>query len=471
MKKRFINTLMAMGIGLSMAQAMAGEGAGNGGGAWVCQNQDQLKTIRWARLVDLYEAEKEFLLELKTFGDRNFQEIVDIQKFRLFSIDKNLYEALIPHFDDVEASIRKVDVDLEVIEDSLYRVRPPARACAKGDVNYIQLANYTNYGAVLINQYLFNNPSLPEVDKAALIFHEVIYAYLRDRYGDTDSVRAREIVGYLFSDLKNVEISDKIEEILGHVRGTTAGMEFVTIPAGSFVMGSPEDELGRLYDEEQRHVKITYDFQMMTTEVTQAMYFEVTGKNPSEFKKQKHCPLSFESRISHTTGAYETLCPNNPVERVSFNDVQNYISMLNAKTGMNYRLPTEAEWEYATRAGTKTPYSFGSNPIFLGDYAIYDGNSGDRSHPVGPMRNYANRPNGNGLYDMQGNVYEWTQDFYAESLSGGVDPIGPSGGNYRVIRGGSWGVTSIYLRSADRNNRSPLDRHYDVGFRLVRTLH
>ncbi|MCO4755300.1 MAG: formylglycine-generating enzyme family protein, partial [Bacteriovoracaceae bacterium] len=369
------------------------------------------------------------------------------------------------------ASIREVDVDLEVIEDSLYRVRPPVRACAKGDINYIQLANYTNYGAVLINQYLFNNPGLPEVDKAALIFHEVIYAYLRDRYADTDSVRTREIVGYIFSDLKNVEVSEKIEEALGHVRGTASGMEFVTIPAGSFMMGSPGYERGRHSDEEQRRVRITYDYEMMTTEVTQAMYFEVMGKNPSRFKEKEHCPQSFESRISHTTGKYETLCPNNPVEQVLFNDVQNYISQLNAKTGMNYRLPTEAEWEYAARAGTQTAYSFGDNALFLGEYAIYWGNSGQRSHPVGPMRNYANSPNGNGLYDMHGNVSEYTLDWYAESLSGGVDPVGLSYGAYRTLRGGSWALDARYLRSAERWKYTPSYGSTAVGFRLVRTLH
>ncbi|MCO4756339.1 MAG: hypothetical protein KC478_17800, partial [Bacteriovoracaceae bacterium] len=96
MKKFLLTSLFMAGMSLS---AFAGEGAGNGGGVWVCQNQDQLKTIRWARLVDLYEAEKEFLLSMKSFGERNFQEIVDVQKIRLFSIDKDLYEGLIPHFE------------------------------------------------------------------------------------------------------------------------------------------------------------------------------------------------------------------------------------------------------------------------------------------------------------------------------------------------------------------------------------
>lgn len=150
------------------------DGAGNGGGTWVCQNKDQLQTIRWVKLVDLYEAEKEFLLHLKTFGSRDYQEIVDAQKVRLFSVNKNLYERLLPYFEEVEDNIREVDVDLEIIDDALYRVRPPARDCLGGTIKYVQLANFTYYGAILINQHLFNNAKLLEADKAALMFHEPI---------------------------------------------------------------------------------------------------------------------------------------------------------------------------------------------------------------------------------------------------------------------------------------------------------
>lgn len=447
------------------------DGAGNGGGTWVCQNKDQLQTIRWVKLVDLYEAEKEFLLQLKTFGSRDYQEIVDAQKVRLFSVNKNLYERLLPYFEEVEDNIREVDVDLEIIDDALYRVRPPARDCLGGTIKYVQLANFTYYGAILINQHLFNNAKLSEADKAALMFHEAIYAFLRDRYGDTTSVRTREIVGYIFSTLKNSEIREKIDSVLGYISGGILGMEFAPIYRGSFTMGSPETEPNRHNDEKQRQVTITYNYEMMTTEVTQAMYFEVTGKNPSSFKNQQHCPLSFETRVSHTTGGVETLCPNNPVEKVSFNEVQNFIALLNAKTGMNYRLPTEAEWEYAARAGTQSAYSFGDNATFLGEYAIYSGNSGSKTHPVGPMRNYANNPNGNGLYDMHGNVWEWTQDWYTKSPAGGVNPTGASSGSIRVIRGGGWDSSAGSLRSANRSNFTPSDRDNGVGFRLVRTLH
>ncbi len=447
------------------------DGAGNGGGAWACRNKDQLQTIRWVKFVDLYEAEKEFPLQLKTFGSRDYQKIVDAQKARLFSVNKNLYERLRPYFEEVEDNIREVDVDLEIIDDALYRVYPPARDCLGGTIKYIQLANFTYYGAVLINQHFFNNAKLSEIDKAGLMFHEAIYAFLRDRHGDTTSVRTREIVGYIFSTLKNSEIREKIDLILGYTSGGVFGMEFAPIYGGSFTMGSPSIEPNRGSDEQQRHVTITYNYEMMTTEVTQAMYFEMTGINPSKFKNQEYCPLSFESRISHTTGRVETLCPNNPVEKVSFNDVKNFIAFLNAKTEMNYRLPTEAEWEYAARAGSQSTYSFGDNATLLSEYAIYSGNSGSKTHPVGAMRNYANNPNHNGIYDMYGNVWEWTQDWYNAWTSGRVNPTGHFTGSLRVKRGGSYYDNAKYLRSAYRGSDRPSNQKSNLGFRLVRTLY
>lgn len=469
MKRLILSSMIAAGMTFS---AIAGEGAGNGGGAWVCQNDDQLKTIRWVKLVDLYEAEKEFKLGIKYYHDNyGYKDIVEVQKSWLNFVDHNFYEELTPYFEEVERNIRMVDADLEVIDDSLYRVRPPVRDCLDGEVKYIQVANYTHYGSVLINKYLFNNEKFSEIDKAALMFHEAIYAYLRDRYGDSDSVRAREIVGYVFSNLKKVEISEKIEEVIGYIAGGATSMEFVKIPAGSFMMGSPSDEKGRDNDEQQRYVTITRDFEMMTTEVTQSMYFEVTGVNPSHFSNHVNCPQSFETRISHTTGVIVSLCPNNPVDNVSYYDVQSFVSMLNSRTGMNYRLPTEAEWEYAARAGSQSTYSFGNGK--LSTYAIYKANSGDKTHEVGPIRSYENLPNAFGLYDMHGNVREWTNDWYTNAPSETVDPEGSEAGVYRVVRGGSWGDSASELRSANRLSIRPSyrDWFYNVGFRLVRTLY
>ena len=465
----FKKTLCVMMLA-GLVQAREGS-VGNGGGAWVCQNDDQLQSIRWARLVDLYEAEKEFGLPMKVFEAFDYRQIVNLQKAKLFSVNKNLHKALSTYFDEVEKNLDPVDGDLEVIDDALYRMKPSARDCRGGKVIYTQLANYTHYGSILVNEYLFNSPKLAEVDKAAMMFHEAIYAYLRDRYGDTDSVRSRQIVGYLFSDLKNVEISEKIKEILGHITGGTTSMQFVKIPKGSFIMGSPKNEHGRDYDEEQRYVTITRDYEMMRTEVTQSMYFEVTGVNPSHFNKPENCLQSFEARVSHTTGEVVSLCPNNPVESVNYNDVQSFISLLNSKTGMNYRLPTEAEWEYAARAGSQSAYSFGDSAAYLSKHAIYRDNSGSKTHEVGAIRSYANLPNPFGLYDMHGNVWEWTQDWHTDLPGGTFDPIGPGTGAIRVVRGGGWGNRATGLRSAERPDYGPSNDYSMVGFRLVRTLH
>ena len=250
-------------------------------------------------------------------------------------------------------------------------------------------------------------------------------------------------------------------------------MNFVTIHKGSFIMGSPFSEPYREINEWQHHVNITHDFEMLTTEVTQSMYFEVMGKNPSRFKTQKYCPLNFETKVSPITKSTVLLCPNHPVEGVSFNDAKQFIKILNSKTKMNYRLPTEAEWEYAVRAGTESAYSFGNDVSSLIYYGIYSRNSGHSTHSVGPTRNYYNRPNGNGLYDMHGNVWEWTQDWYTDFPVGGDNPTGPKTGRYRVVRGGNWFYQARVLRSAFRGSLRPASRYnrYDgVGFRLVRTL-
>jgi len=130
-----------------------------------------------------------------------------------------------------------------------------------------------------------------------------------------------------------------------------------------------------------------------------------------------------------------------------------------------YRLPTEAEWEYAARAGTTTAYSFGSRKEDLSDYAVFSGNSGSQTANVA-----SKKPNALGLYDMHGNVWQWVQDWYDAKLQGGENPQGPNAGSYRVLRGGSWDYRPRYLRSAYRAYAGPGDRFYDLGFRLVRTL-
>jgi formylglycine-generating enzyme required for sulfatase activity len=158
-----------------------------------------------------------------------------------------------------------------------------------------------------------------------------------------------------------------------------------------------------------------------------------------------------------------------PVDTVSWDDIQQFIAKLNQKTGQKYRLPSEAEWEYAARAGTTTEWSHGNDESKLGNYAWYAGNSGNKTQPVGQKL-----PNAFGLFDMHGNVWEWTQDCWHETYAGA--PTDGSAWNtsciadYRVLRGGSWYLKPAYLRSASRVRNFPVFRNESYGFRLARDL-
>ena len=199
---------------------------------------------------------------------------------------------------------------------------------------------------------------------------------------------------------------------------------------------------GTFCREDGTTITLTKGYYLQTTPVTQGQWKAVMGSNPSYFKD----------------------CGDDcPVENVSWDDVQEFLKKLSQKEGKTYRLPTEAEWEYACRAGTTTDYYFGKDAADLGDYAWYFGNSGNKTHPVGQKR-----PNDWGFYDMLGNVWEWCQDWYryysSESV---VDPTGSSTGAYRVHRGGSWHDNARDCSSAVRYGTPPGDRFNDAGFRLI----
>ena len=217
------------------------------------------------------------------------------------------------------------------------------------------------------------------------------------------------------------------------------GMKFKLIPTGTFLMGEREVA---------HEVTLTKPFKMGVHEVTQTQYERLMGVNPSHFK-----------------GA------DNPVHRVSWNDAVEFcrrLSELPAEkaAGNVYRLPTEAEWEYACRAGTTTKYSFGDDESDLGDHAWFLENflenSGTNTHPVGRKG-----PNAWGLYGMHGNVLEWCQDWYGDYPSGSVtDPSGAKSGSDRVFRGGSWSMTPEHCRSATRFGGFPWYRNGYFGFRV-----
>ncbi|MDR1847375.1 MAG: formylglycine-generating enzyme family protein [Bacteroidales bacterium] len=213
-------------------------------------------------------------------------------------------------------------------------------------------------------------------------------------------------------------------------------IEMVFVKGGTFSMGSNDGDS----DEKPVHSVTVSGFYIGKYEVTQAQWKAVMGNNPSNFKGD-----------------------NLPVENVSWNDVQEFIRKLNAKTGKNYRLPTEAEWEFAARGGNSSNgYTYsGSNSI--GSVAWYDGNSGNKTHSVGTKQ-----ANELGIYDMSGNAWEWCSDWYGGYSSGSqTNPRGANSGSYRVLRGGSWYYDSSFCRVAIRDYNTPDIRNYIIGFRLA----
>ncbi len=222
-------------------------------------------------------------------------------------------------------------------------------------------------------------------------------------------------------------------------------MEFLLVKGGCYQMG---DGFGDGYaDERPVHEVCVNDFYIGTYDVTQGQWKEIMGFNPSEF----------------------SICGDScPVENISWNDTQQFIGKLNQRIGKNYRLPTEAEWEYAARSGGKKEKWAGtSSEPELGEYAWFDANSGEKTHHAGKKR-----PNGLGLYDMSGNVWEWCQDLYDENYyrnSPKNNPAGPESGTNHVLRGGSWFNGAGYTRAEKRLSIIPDYRDSNDGFRLVRT--
>ena len=218
-------------------------------------------------------------------------------------------------------------------------------------------------------------------------------------------------------------------------------IDMVKVEAGSFMMGATSEMQDPFDDEKPVHqVTLTNDYYMGKYEVTQALWQSVMGSNPSYFKGD-----------------------DLPVEQVSWNDCQEFISKLNSMTDRKFRLPTEAEWEYAARGGKKSrgyQYSGSSN---ISDVAWYTDNSGSKTHPVGTKQ-----ANELGLYDMTGNVLEWCQDWYGSYVgSSQTNPTGAVSGSYRVYRGGSWYYSARYCRSSFRYFITPGYRVSDLGLRLV----
>ncbi len=247
---------------------------------------------------------------------------------------------------------------------------------------------------------------------------------------------------------REIEVSDaarsfalKMESLFGNRTFTVNGVTFtmVAVKGGTFQMGATSEQKKFYKDEQPVHSVTLSDYYIGETEVTQALWTAVMGSNPSYYKGD-----------------------NLPVESVSWDDCQTFIRKLNQLTGATFRLPTEAEWEYAARGGNKSrgyQYSGSNN---LNDVAWYTSNSGSKTHAV-----KTKQPNELGLYDMSGNVYEWCQDWYGSySSRAQTNPTGPSSGSNRVNRGGSWGRNARGCRVSNRGSGTPVNRFYNLGFRL-----
>ena len=238
------------------------------------------------------------------------------------------------------------------------------------------------------------------------------------------------------------------------------GMKLTLIPAGTFMMGSPEGEGKRENVETQHKVTISKAFYMQTTEVTQGQWKALMNTEPWKGK---------QSRIG--TSVKEG--PNYPASYVNWDNAVEFCKKLSAKEGKKYRLPTEAEWEYACRAGAKTTWSFGNDKKTLGDYAWYEANAVESpeqyAHQVG-----LKKPNAWGLHDMHGNLFEWCHDYFGKDYyqqSPEKDPTGPESGRLRILRGGSWYHGPHFTRSALRGRvGGTLLKYYPHGFRVVREL-
>ena len=265
------------------------------------------------------------------------------------------------------------------------------------------------------------------------------------------------------------------------------GMAFVYIKPGTFMMGSPSDEFGRFNNETQHRVTLTKGYYMQTTEVTVGQWraFARDTGYKSEAETGGGAYIWTGSKWKMKKGKYWDnpgfpQIDNQPVTCVSWNDAIAFIKWLCLKEGNTYRLPTEAEWEFAARAGTKTARYWGDDESMACKYANVADRTAKREFPkwktyncydgyvfTAPVGNF--KPNSFKLYDMLGNVWEWCQDWYGDYPSGSVtDPIGPSSGSHRVLRGCSWTIRSKGCRSAGRGKSEPDHRYPGAGFRLLR---
>ena len=286
----------------------------------------------------------------------------------------------------------------------------------------------------IVNVFPSNATYTWTLDDAPLTNTQKSYVYTAHAGDHVLTVKATQSLG---TDTQTWNIHDPITALLNSM---------VYIPAGSFMMGSTDDEYGWAQYTTPVHQVTLQAFGIGAYEVTQAQYEAIMGTNPSHFQG---------------TGK-----ENNPVEMVTWYDARAFCTALSAQTGRTFTLPSEAQWEYACRAGTTTLYSFGDSDALLGNYAWWDGNANGRTHPVGKKL-----PNAWGIYDMLGNVWEWCLDSKHDNYTGAPNDGSawePDTGSDRIFRGGGWFYYNPwYFRSADRNGDYPGYGYSGIGFRVV----
>jgi formylglycine-generating enzyme required for sulfatase activity len=275
---------------------------------------------------------------------------------------------------------------------------------------------------------------------------------MREEYVLTDGGRVEGVATYGNFRKFDVSVDTRLgKPVASAVPDPKTGISFIEVPAGTFVMGSPSHEAGRGADETPHEVVVASAFLLARDEVTQDQWQKLTGTSPSHF----------------------TDCgPRCPVENVSYRDIDDFLARLNAgATELHYRLPTEAEWEYACRAGTTTPFSTGVN--LTTDQANYNGTFPYPGFAAGVYREHPTAagtfvPNPWGFADMHGNVWEWTSDWYGPYPSvRAIDPRGAASGEKKVIRGGSWYFDANSARCGARYTHAPQDRGFSLGVRIA----
>lgn len=393
--------ILAAGISVSHA----GEKIGNGGGAWVCAVSSG--SWKWVRQIDLYEGVTEYHLPIREQTiDPVTQVGTAIQK--LSRVDEALARDYSLSFMNVRAKMKLVRAELELIDDSLYRIRPYATECAGGKIEYIQVANFKEDGEILVREDVWNHPDFSASEQTALYLHEAIYADLRAKYGETNSTRARHLVALLLSDLSGAELGEEVKRVLNATPDPTRPMEmkFVTIPAGTYTLGSAYVTAQNHQPPsgpELRKVRLEKPFEILTTEFTEYQYFRIYQvTSSSNFTRRANCPHNF---VVVRTEPYERgYCPNLPanLSLSSVTALANRLTELD-RDGYKYRLPTGDEWEIAARAGAQTTFATGDDPSSVEGYAVLSNEVFKRTQPMDVA---SMKPNAFGLYDMLGNVRE-----------------------------------------------------------------